>query len=329
MQAILFGHFIWDWSGEWGGPLPPFRGAGRDKPTSAADPSTKEEGETMRLQPWQTVKAYILMAVGAALAALAFDLFFLPNNIAPGGLTGVATLLNHLLGLPVGLTSIALNVPLFLVGYRAAGGSFAFRSLLAMLALSLLIDLIGLHPLTHDTLLASVYGGLLMGLGLGLVLRAGATTGGTDLAAKLIHNRWPLISVGGVLLGIDCLVVAAAGLVFAAEAAMYAMIALLISAKLMDWVLQGWNTAKQLLIVSNRAEAIAQRVTAEMNRGATLLPGVGAYSGQPRNVLLCVVSNIEVARLKALVAQEDPRAFVTVANIHEAMGEGFAGLPEK
>ena len=279
--------------------------------------------------PKQTIKAYLLMLVGTALAALSFDLFFLPNSIAPGGLTGVATLLNHLTGVRVGMTTIALNVPLFLIGYRAVGGGFAFRSLVAMLSLSLLIDLIPQMPLTNDMLLASIYGGVLMGLGLGLVLRAGATTGGTVLSAKIIHTRWPIVSVGGVLFSLDCLVVVAAGVVIDTQAALYAMVAILLCAKVTDLVLQGWNTAKQLLIISDQAEAIAGRVTSDMNRGATLLSATGAYSGEPRGMMLCVVSNTEVARLKEIVAELDPRAFVTVSNVHEAMGEGFAGLGKK
>lgn len=168
-----------------------------------------------------------------------------------------------------------------------------------------------------------------MGLGLGLVLRAGATTGGTDLAAKIIHTHWAVVSVGAVLFALDCVVVAAAGVVFDVQSALYAVVAILVCAKVMDLVLQGWNTAKQLLVISDRVEAIAARVTAEMNRGATLLSATGAYSGEPRGMMLCVVSNTEVARLKEIVAEADPRAFVTVSNVHEAMGEGFAGLGKR
>ena len=277
----------------------------------------------------QTIKAYVLMLTGTALTALSFDLFFLSNNIAPGGLTGVATLVHHLTGVQVGLATIALNVPLFLIGYRAVGGSFAFRSLITMLLLSALIDLIPEMPLTDDMLLASIFGGVLMGVGLGLVMRAGATTGGTVLAAKIIHTRWAIVSVGGFLFALDCVVVVAAGVVFDAQAALYAMVAILVTAKVMDLVLQGMNSAKQLLIISDSAEAIAKRVTVDMGRGATLLSATGAYSGEPRGMMLCVVSNTEVARLKEIVAEEDPRAFVTVSNVHEAMGEGFAGLGKR
>ncbi len=284
----------------------------------------------MRTVNKHQVKDYIMMLVGALMGALAFDLFFLPNTIAPGGITGVATLLNHLVGVPVGITSIVLNAPLFLLGFRSGGGRFVLRSLVAMLVLSVLIDLLPQMPVTHgDTLLASVYGGLLMGLGLGLVLRAGATTGGTDLLAKIIHNHWSGISVGGVLLGLDCLVVAAAGMVFDPQSALYAAISLIVCSKVIDLVIQGWNTAKQFLIISDHAQTIAARITQEMDRGATLIPATGAYSGEPRGMVFCVINNAEVARLKQLISEVDHRAFLTVSNVHEAMGEGFAGLQKK
>ncbi len=277
----------------------------------------------------ERTQAYVELIVGCVIAALAFDLFFLPNNIAPGGITGIATLLNSMMRVPVGLTSIVLNIPLFLFGYRLVGRTFALRSLVAMLLLSVLIDVIPQMPPTHDMLLASVFGGLLMGIGLGMVLRAGATTGGTDLLAKMIHHHWSPISVGGVLLIIDCLVVVAAGFVFDAQAALYAMVALLVCSKVIDIVLQGFNNAKQLWINTTRGADIAARITGEMDRGATLIPAIGAYSGAKRDMVFCVVSTVEVARLKTLIAEMDPRAFVTVSDVHEAMGEGFRGLEQK
>ncbi|MDR3051559.1 MAG: YitT family protein [Oscillospiraceae bacterium] len=270
--------------------------------------------------------AYVQLLLGVTLGALSFDWFFLPHNIAPGGVTGVAALINHLLGLPVGLVAIVLNAPLFLAGYRSVGRVFAFRSLVAMLIMSGLIDIIPQVSLTGDVLLAAAYGGLLLGIGLGLVLRAGATTGGTDLLAKLVHTHWSPVSVGGVLLGIDCLVVAAAALVFDAQAALYAIIALAVSSKVLDMVLEGGNRAKQFLVISDHGPEIARRINEQLQRGVTLLPAIGAYSGEARHMVFCVVSNVEVARLKALIAAVDPKAFVTVSNIHEAMGEGFQGL---
>ena len=271
-------------------------------------------------------KAYVQMALGCLIAGVSFAQFFVPNDIAPGGVTGIATLIAAVAGGPVGLISAVLNVPLFLIGYRAVGRRFVFRSFVAMLALSFCIDLLPQRAVTQDMMLASLYGGILLGVGLGLVLRGGATTGGTDLAAQLVHNRFPVITVGTFLFGIDCAVVLVSGLVFDAQSALWALIALFISTKVMDMVLQGWNTAHQFFIISDRAEEIARRINTEMDRGATLLSAYGSYSGAQKGMVFCVINKNEMTQLRQIIADEDERAFVTVSEVHEAMGEGFAGL---
>lgn len=271
-------------------------------------------------------KAYAQMALGCLIAGISFSQFFVPNDIAPGGVTGIATLIAAGTSWPVGLLSAVLNVPLFLVGYKAVGRRFVLRSFLSMLGLSLCIDLLPQQAVTHDMMLASLYGGILLGIGLGLVLRGGATTGGTDLAAQLVHNRFPVISVGTFLFGIDCVVVCAAGVVFDPQAALWALIALFISTKVMDVVLQGWNTAHQFFIISDSAESIARRINQEMDRGATLLCARGSYSGEEKGMVFCVINKNEMTQLKEIIAAEDEHAFVTVSEVHEAMGEGFAGL---
>lgn len=271
-------------------------------------------------------KAYAQMLLGCLVAGISFSQFFIPNDIAPGGVTGIATLIAAGTHWPVGLLSAVLNIPLFLVGYKAVGRRFVFRSFLSMLGLSLCIDILPQQAVTNDMMLASLYGGILMGIGLGLVLRGGATTGGTDLAAQLVHNRFPVISVGTFLFGIDCIVVCAAGVVFDPQAALWALIALFISTKVMDIVLQGWNTAHQFFIISDQAARIAQRINQEMDRGATLLSARGSYSGEDKGMVFCVINKNEMTQLREIIASEDERAFVTVSEVHEAMGEGFSGL---
>ncbi len=271
-------------------------------------------------------KAYAQMLLGCLVAGISFSQFFIPNDIAPGGVTGIATLIAAGTHWPVGLLSAVLNIPLFLVGYKAVGRRFVFRSFLSMLGLSLCIDILPQQAVTNDMMLASLYGGILMGIGLGLVLRGGATTGGTDLAAQLVHNRFPVISVGTFLFGIDCIVVCAAGVVFDPQAALWALIALFISTKVMDIVLQGWNTAHQFFIISDQAARIAQRINHEMDRGATLLSARGSYSGEDKGMVFCVINKNEMTQLREIIASEDERAFVTVSEVHEAMGEGFSGL---
>ncbi len=269
---------------------------------------------------------YAQLAVGAALTALAFCAFFLPNDIAPGGLTGIATVLAHFLPLGVGFISFLLNLPLFLFGLRSAGWRFAARSFIAMTLLSLLIDAIPRADVAGDTMLAAVCGGALMGVGLGLVVRAGATTGGTDMAARLIHDKAEFLSIPTLLFAVDAFVVAVAAAAFGLQAGLWALVALFTSSKTMDAVIKGVNTAMQFTIISGERETIARRINEEMGRGCTQVLARGMYTGRDVGMLLCVVSRVEAARLKKLVAECDPRAFVTVCDVSEALGEGFKGI---
>lgn len=282
------------------------------------------------LKKWRQHKAYplvrdyLMLFIGCIITGSSYAHFFIPNNIAPGGITGVATVINSLVGwLPVGSLSFILNIPLFLLGYRSGGKRFVFRSFIAMMLLSLFIDVLPGGPVVIDGLLASIFGGILMGVGLGLVLRAGASTGGTDLAAQMVHNRFSFISVGTFLFGIDCAVILLAGLVFDIKAALVALIALYISTKVIDMVIKGWNTEQQMMIISDKAPDIAHHIMAELDRGATFIEATGAYTGEKRGMLYCVVTRAEIMQIKSIVASVDPHAFVTVSEAHEVMGEGF------
>ncbi len=276
------------------------------------------------------VRDYVLMLLGAIIAGASYANFLVPNNIAPGGVTGIATVLCSLLPfLPVGTLSFLLNVPLFILGYRSNGKRFVFRSFISMMLLSLFIDLIPNEPVTSDPLLASIFGGILLGIGLGLVLRVGATTGGTDLAAQMLHDRFSFLSVGTILFAIDCLVIILAGIVFDIQAALVALIALYISTKVIDMVIKGWNTEQQMMIISDSVNEIAARICAELNRGATFIEATGAYTGEKRGMLYCVVTRAQIMQIKSIVSSIDPRAFVSVSEAHEVMGEGFKQFPPK
>ena len=277
----------------------------------------------------QMLRDYALLALGTFLAALSLPLFFLPYDIAPGGISGISTVLSSVLPLSVGLLSFALNVPLFLVGWRTVGWRFAVRSFIAMTLMSLFIDLVPVSDVSGNVLLAAVFGGVLLGVGLGLVVRAGATTGGTDMAAKMIHSRIGFLPIATILFTIDGLVVAAAGLRFGLQAALWALIALYVSSMAMDTVIKGFNTAMQFMIISNDSEQIIKRIHRDIDRGCTRLMAEGTYSHKPVGTLLCVVSRTEAPRLKKIVAEVDPDAFVTVCNVHEALGEGFTGIGEQ
>ena len=277
----------------------------------------------------QLLKDYALIVLGTFLAALSLPLFFLPYDIAPGGISGISTVLASVLPLSVGLISFVLNVPLFLIGWRTVGWRFAVRSFIAMSLMSLFIDLVPVRDVSGNVMLASVFGGVLLGVGLGLVVRAGATTGGTDMAAKMIHSRVAFLPIAAILFLIDGLVVAVAALAFGLQAALWALIALFVSSQAMDSVIKGFNTAMQFMIISRDAEEIVRRIHTEIDRGCTRLMAEGTYSRLPVGTLLCVVSRTEAPRLKKLVAEIDPDAFVTVCNVHEALGEGFTGIDDE
>lgn len=277
----------------------------------------------------QLLKDYALIALGTFLAALSLPLFFLPYDIAPGGISGISTVLASVLPLSVGLISFVLNVPLFLIGWRTVGWRFAVRSFIAMSLMSLFIDLVPVRDVSGNVMLASVFGGVLLGVGLGLVVRAGATTGGTDMAAKMIHSRVAFLPIAAILFLIDGLVVAVAALAFGLQAALWALIALFVSSQAMDSVIKGFNTAMQFMIISRDSEEIVRRIHTEIDRGCTRLMAEGTYSRLPVGTLLCVVSRTEAPRLKKLVAEVDPQAFVTVCNVHEVLGEGFTGIDDE
>ena len=270
--------------------------------------------------------AYAQIIVGCLIGGAAYPLFLVPGKIAPGGLTGLATILNHLFNLPVGMTSLVMNIPLFILGYRAMGRVFVFRSFVATVLFSVAIDAISLPAATVDPMLGTIFGGLLLGIGLGLIIRGGATTGGTDMIARMVHQRFQFITVGMFLLLIDCCVVLAAAFFIGITEALYALICIFVSSKMIDTVMLGLASNKACFIITNSWERVTQRIFEDLDRGVTHLTARGAYSGMDRPVILCVTSPQEVARLKNLVSEEDEQAFMFITDAHEALGEGFTAL---
>ncbi len=270
--------------------------------------------------------SYIQLFIGCLIGSAAYPLFLTPNNIAPGGLTGIAVILNYLFHLPVGTISLAMNIPLFLLGYRSVGKIFAFRSLIATLLFSLLIDILPLRPMTMDPLLGTLFGGVLLGIGLGLIIRGGATTGGTDMMASMVNRKFQYISTGTILFAFDFLVVAAAGIIVGTSQALYAMICIFVTAKVMDTVMIGFSGNKACLIVSSSWEEIKKRIMFDMGRGVTQLLSKGGYTGDDRPTLLCVVNRQEIMEIKKIVREVDVNAFMIVLEAHEAIGDGFSGI---
>lgn len=271
----------------------------------------------------QEVKSDLLVIVGLLVAAVAYKMYLIPNQVVAGGFTGVGQLLNHLLGISIGTVNIVLNVPLFLISMKSMGIRFGIRSLIAMVLLSLLIDHIPLPSATDDMLLASVYGGAISGIGFGLVLRGSATTGGTDMLASLLHRLIPVLRVSYAIFFFDGLVIIASAFAFEPQAAMYGLISTFLCNVMVDLVLEGPNSAHSYFIISDRSDAIAARIMQEMDRGVTALEAVGMYSHAHKQVLLCVVNRFETIRLRRIIFEADPRAFVIANKAHEVLGEGF------
>lgn len=274
----------------------------------------------------QTLVAWMSIIVGCAIAASAYPLFMTPHNIAPGGLTGVAIILNYAFGLPVGLTSLALGVPLFLISWKTVSAQFALRSLAATALFSVLIDILPLPCVTDDYLMATLFGAVLLGIGLALIMTGNATTGGTDMLAQMLHRRFPSVRVGVFLGALDGCVVIAAWFTMSARAALYALCNIFICARIMDIFLAGWGSAKACFIMSDRSDTITERIMNELERGVTLLDAMGAYSGQKRKMILCVLGGREVPRLKRILKEEDAKAFLFITDTHETLGEGFTKL---
>jgi uncharacterized membrane-anchored protein YitT (DUF2179 family) len=286
-------------------------------------------------------KDYLWIIAGSIITAGAINIFLVPYKIAPGGVTGIATVVYYLSGnrFPVGVTMLILNIPLFLFGMRFIGGRFTIRTLFSTVFLSAVIDLtqpftnyFTEHYLTQldnltanpDYLLYSIFGGFFMGAGLGLVFRSGATTGGTDLAARIVNHFVPQLTMGQILLIVDSSVILFAAISFNSFLlALYAILSLYISSKVIDAILEGVNFAKAVYIISDKSDEIAKLILVELDRGVTALKGTGMYTGADKQVLYCVLQRGQLPLLKLLVKKTDPSAFVILTDIREVLGEGF------
>ena len=274
----------------------------------------------------QKVRSCGIITLGAVIYALAFDWFVAPNQIAMGGVTGLAQIMNALVPvLPVGVLSILVNVPLFLAGWRLLGGRLLVSSLYAMAVSSLAIDVIAwMHTFPPmDPILATLYGGAGMGVGLGLVFSQGATTGGTDIIGKLLKLKFPWLPIGKLVMIPDMVVVILAAVVFGTvNAALYGLIQMYLLSKVMDMILYGWDTSRVAYIITDRWEETVQGLL-DMNRGVTLLQGKGAYTGAEKQVLLVAFRQREIVPIKRMLREIDPKAFFIVCDAHEILGEGF------
>ena len=281
-----------------------------------------------RFWPW--VRDLGLIIIGSLAQAVGLRLFLIPADLASGGVSGIAQLINHYTDWPIGLMVFVGNLPLFIIGWRFLGGRrFGIRTATAVISYSFFIDFLVLflpeNGLTDDIFLNSLYGAVVAGIGYGLVYRARGTSGGSDILARIL-NHWRGVSMSASYLMVDSAVILGAGLVFGWKEALYALITLYVSGLVAETVLEGPRTVRSALIVTDQGEAVAKRILDDMSRGVTVLSGTGAYTGTDRPVLYCVVTKAEVAFLKTIVHEADPQAFMVIGQAHEALGEGFQPL---
>ena len=274
----------------------------------------------------QLIRSYAIMALGSVIFALAFDAFFSASQVAMGGITGLAQVINVLLpGLSVGLLAFLLNVPLFLAGWKFIGFHLLASSLFSMAVSSAAIDAIAAaytFP-AMDPMLAAICGGAVMGLGLGMVFSQGATTGGTDIVARLMKLKFPWLPMGKLVQVPDGVVLTLAAVAFGRiETALYGAVAIFVSAKVMDTVLYGLDTSKVAYIISDQWKETA-KVLLAMDRGVTILRGEGAWTGDDKQVLMVAFKQKEIVQIKQVVHETDPRAFMIVCDAHDVLGEGF------
>lgn len=273
------------------------------------------------------LKSYSIVALGSVIFALAFDWFFDANQVAMGGVTGLAQVVNAVLPwASVGVVAFLLNIPLFLAGWRFIGFHLLASSLFSMAVSSAAIDAIAqLHTFAPmDPMLASLCGGALMGLGLGVVFSQGATTGGTDVVARLLKLKYPWLPLGKLMLVPDLVVLALVALAFGrVEAALYGLVGIFVATRVMDTVLYGLDTSKVAYVITDRWRETADALLKDLDRGVTLLRGEGAYTGDEKRVLLVAFKQREIVEIKREVHAADPAAFLIVCDAHEVLGEGF------
>lgn len=277
----------------------------------------------------RTIRDVVGITIGCLVYALSFALFVIPRDLAPGGVSGLAIIVNHFFKpVPIGMTIIVLNTPLFLLSLKRLGRGFLWRSAYATIISSLLIDVIvpytnGFHV---DMLLSAVYAGVAMGIGIGIIYRFFGSTGGTDLLAQLLSERMGL-SFGTTLLIIDTIIIAFSGIAFqSVTIPLYSIVSLYISAKAIDLVQEGISFSKAAWVVSKQSEAIAGKVMADLDRGVTKFTATGGFTGERKEVVFCVVPQSQISHLKQIVHEVDPDAFVAIMDVTETLGLGFKEL---
>ena len=270
-----------------------------------------------------SVMEYVFVVIGAAVIAFGFNVFLFPNQVASGGVSGISTILHGMFGWNAGIVQYAFNIPLFIAGVLVLGKKFGIKSFIGTIALPFFVILTeSWDPWTLNPLLGAIFGGIVVGLGIGLVFKGNASTGGTDLLAQII-TKYTGLTLGTSVLFIDGLIAVSAAIVFDLEKGLYALIGLYVTTKTIDIVQLGFSQSKMVYIITQKETDVRDAIYKEINRGITRLPAFGGYTGEERPVLMVVVYQTEFTRLKQVLKTVDPQAFVIVSDAYEVLGEGF------
>lgn len=265
----------------------------------------------------------IAIAVGAIIAAYGVQAFIVPSGLSGGGVGGIALLLYYTFKLPIGLMTFLLNIPLFILGWREINKDFVFKTIWGLAIFSIFLDLFkGIQPVAYnDIFLGALYGGVFSGISSSIVFRFGGSLGGTDIVSKVIHRRYG-VPMGTSALAINSLIIMISWAILGSEKALYTLVTLFVYGRVLD-LIQSGVPSKSITIISDQSEALVDRIMVDLGRGATFLSGRGAYSNEPKNVIICVVSLPEIGRLKQAVREVDPQAFMIITNAGEVLGRGF------
>ncbi len=270
---------------------------------------------------------WLFIVIGSTIMGISYAMFLIPHSIVPGGVGGISIILHRLFHLPVGITIVIINVPLFIISFKILGRSFGIKSIAGLILSSLMIDffnyIVPLPSATTNRILGAVFGGMVLGVGLGIVFRGKGSTGGSDIIGQII-NRYFNVSVGVGIMIVDFIIISSTVIVFhSLEEPLYGYLSLYISSRVIDIILEGWSYAKMAFIITDYPEKISRFITKEMNRGVTAIKSRRVYTNEEKETLMCVVEKKQIPYLKRGVKKLDPEAFIIISDVYEVLGKGF------
>lgn len=268
------------------------------------------------------LKNIIFLTVGAMITAFALESFLVPNNIIDGGVIGISMIVSHITKWNLGLLILILNTPFIIMAFKKMGGKFVVQTAFANIILAVFLNIFHHYKVTHDLLLATVFGGIILGLGVGIILKHEGSLDGTEMLSLVVSKKLG-VSVGEFIMGINVFIYLVAGKVFSWESAMYSIMTYFIASKVIDTVMEGFNSSKSVRIISDNASAIGEQLIERLDISVTYLQGIGGYTGQDKDLIYCVISRLELPKMIDIIKEIDPKAFVSVVDVHEVYGGRF------